>query len=823
MPGPSLRDRHRHALRPLPGRAIAIALAGVVLAMGCRALLNPWLGDAVPFVLAFVALVVVQALAGGRAAVVLVLGCVLWSQALPVPRATALHALVFGAGALLFVAFLARVLALRERLPEEAAMPDTDGARSLQSLRWLMGAMLVLPAAFFGSVAWYAHHKALDDALGRLVATASTAQEHAARVVETNRLIAQQVTISLGELDDDAVRADEAAWHQRLRRLSEGLRQVQSVWVWNAEGRALLGSLFLPAPADLRVEDRDYFTACRDGSPDWFYSEPLTSRRTGDHVFNITRCRRSADGRFLGAVSVSLRPDHFLEFYRPLLQAEPGLRLRLLRDDGRVLVDSADAGTRPESAGLPAALTELAAGPRLVTRWREPDAGVVATVLQRVPDTPLVLAASLPRAAALAPWQRQLAVLALAIVPGALATAYVALVAMRRTRRELAAVARLRQESEQRGRAEQALRQAQKLEALGQLTGGVAHDFNNLLMVIHTNAYLLGRRDPTLADSRALQALQRAVVSGTQLTRQLLAFAKRQPLQPQVLRLQDSLPALADLLKTSVGGRVQLDIAVDPATPPVHVDAAELELALLNLAINARDAMPSGGRLSVSAAPRVGADGRPHAAVEVRDSGSGIPAELRDKVFEPFFSTKPAGHGTGLGLSQVWGFCEQAGGRVLLDSEPGRGTTVCLLLPAAAAADPAPPNTPAGARPALPHRVLMAEDNEDVAQATVQLLQSLGCEVRRVASADEGLALLEQAPEARPDLLLSDVVMPGRLNGVGLAREVRTRHPGLPVLLMTGYTQELQAAVREGFAVLPKPFDAETLTRALGEALARQS
>jgi signal transduction histidine kinase len=806
LPGPLIR----HVLRPLPRRALLTALGGVVLAMGLRALLDPWLGNAVPFLLAFIALVAVQMLAGVRAAVLLVLGCLLWSQFAPVPRASPLHAFGFVAGCALFIVFIRGMLSLRADAADATAA--ASGGRGLRGLQLALAVLLVLPAAFFGSVTWYSHDETLREAHRRLDATTAMAGEQAARVVETNRLIAEQLAIQLGDQDDAEVRAREADWHTQLKRMAQDLRQVQSLWLWGADGRPLAGSRFLPAPAEPRVDDRDYFVACRDQTVDWHHSQVHVSRRTQERFFNVSRCRRAADGRFLGVITVSLRPEYFADFYDSLQQAEPGLRLQLLRSDGTVLVDSAPQGLANGEVGPgpspQVALAALGAGQDLRQTLAAADGARHEVSLHRLAGTPLVVAASLSRSAALAPWQQRVAVLAFAVFPAAMATAYLTLVAMQRTRRELAALARLRQETEQRGRAEQALRQAQKLEALGQLTGGVAHDFNNLLMVIHTNAYLLARRDPALADSRALQALQRAVTSGTQLTRQLLAFAKRQPLQPQTLHLQESMPALTDLLKTSVGGRVALAVEVDPQTSPVHVDAAELELALLNLAINARDAMPDGGQLRLRAQDRDGPGGR-EVLIAVSDTGSGIPPSLREKVFEPFFS-----------LSQVWGFCEQAGGRVLLDSTPGEGTTVTLVLPPAeVVAVGGPESLPAVAQP-LPRRVLMAEDNEDVAQATVQLLQSLGCEVRRVASADEGLALLE-ASEARPDLLLSDVVMPGRLNGVGLARAVRARHPGLPVLLMTGYTQELQAALQEGFAVLAKPFDAEALTRALGEALER--
>jgi signal transduction histidine kinase len=243
-------------------------------------------------------------------------------------------------------------------------------------------------------------------------------------------------------------------------------------------------------------------------------------------------------------------------------------------------------------------------------------------------------------------------------------------------RHQLAALAALRTESENRDRAERALRRAQKLEAMGQLTGGVAHDFNNLLMVMGNNVHLLRRLRPELADDARLAAIARAVGSGEKLTRQLVAFSRRQALRPQVLRLQDVLPALVDLIKPAVGSRVQVATSVAP-------DAAAVELDPAELALNARDAMPGGGQLTITARDATDSKGRPEVVLSVSDTGQGIPPELQERVFEPFFTTKPVGEGTGLGLSQVYGMCTQAGGTARIESRPGlrHDRATCDSLP----------------------------------------------------------------------------------------------------------------------------------------------
>ena len=267
----------------------------------------------------------------------------------------------------------------------------------------------------------------------------------------------------------------------------------------------------------------------------------------------------------------------------------------------------------------------------------------------------------------------------------------------------------------------------------------MAHDFNNLLMVISNNLHLLRRVEPSLEGSRQLAAIGRAVTSGERLTRQLLAFARRQPLHPEVLSLQERLPILLALVAPTLGPRIEGQCSVHPDTPAVEVDAAELELAIINLAVNAKDAMPDGGRFRLSARrARPDESGLPGDFVEisVADTGTGIDAEVIERVFDPFFTTKPHGQGTGLGLSQVYGLCTQAGGTARIESTPGRGTEVKLYLPAAAVAQAAAPVAATTGEAALDCSVLLVEDNEDLAGVTSALLEGVGCRVHWASSGD---------------------------------------------------------------------------------------
>ncbi len=386
----------------------------------------------------------------------------------------------------------------------------------------------------------------------------------------------------------------------------------------------------------------------------------------------------------------------------------------------------------------------------------------------------------------------------------------------------------LRGEMAERERAEDALRQAQRIEVLGQLTGGVAHDFNNLLMVIAAGLEMLERRSDPGERRRIMDGMRQAAARGAALTRQLLAFSRRQALRAEPVDLVRQVGGMRELLDRSLRGDVDVSLELAADLWPVEIDPGELELALLNLAVNARDAMPSGGTILLRATNASGPaeDGLQgdFVRLEVIDNGTGMPPEVQARVFEPFFTTKEVGKGSGLGLAQVYGFARQSGGTVRIDSEVGRGTTVALLLPRAAhipaAPDPKPASDEAG--PERPRRpaghVLLVEDDDEVAALVEQLLGELGFGVTRAASAAAALGALANGRAI--DLVFSDIMMPGGMNGVGLADEVRRRRPGLPVLLTSGHADAArQDADAAGVVVLPKPYGLTDLAIAIRGAL----
>jgi PAS domain S-box-containing protein len=356
------------------------------------------------------------------------------------------------------------------------------------------------------------------------------------------------------------------------------------------------------------------------------------------------------------------------------------------------------------------------------------------------------------------------------------------------------------------------LAESQKLDALGQLTGGVAHDFNNLLMIITGNIHILKRLAGNDAKGqRAVQAIEKASQHGASLTRQLLTFARRQSVSPQTVDLSERIHSLRDVLDTGLRGSVQILIHVDADVWPVTVDPGEFEAALVNLVVNARDAMPGGGTVTIRASnTRLDDDARSgdFVAIQVEDAGTGIPPDVVAKVFDPFFTTKPVGKGTGLGLSQVHGFAHQAGGTVTVESELGKGTTLTIYLPRSmsetASGSVEPGSVGSGT-------VLLVEDNPDVASASAGLLEQLGYSVRWVADAESALSALDRDAI---DLVFSDIVMSGKMDGLGLARAIKQKHPALPILLTTGYSEALPN-VRGDFPILRKPYQLHELSRAL--------
>ncbi len=692
---------------------------------------------------------------------------------------------------------------------------------AIRLLQLLMVASLVFPAALFVYASYNDYHDVYAVADERIDRSLDVLQEHALKVFETVDRIFPEVGEVVRGMSDDQIRAGQDSLTPRLQRIVGVMPQVQAIVLVGRDGRALASSGAAAMQSGADFADRDYFQAQADGDTGTYVSDvhASTIQAPGTELFDVSRRLPSADGGFRGVIAVALRPRYFADFYS-MIQQSPGNFYALARADGMLLARY-PAGPQLLHQLSPKSALRLSIGRGLTHGLFSVDSEVDGhnrrVGFRKLPGYPVYAIAGIDSAAIRAAWLAEVGGHLIFGLPVTLLLFSALWVVLRRTKRLYA-------EAQRREFAEDALRQAQRLEAIGQLTGGVAHDFNNLLMIVSGTAQRLRRHVSGDNETQLLDTIANATARGESLTRQLLAFSRRQTLQPSVIDLAERLPELKDMLSRSLRGDIDIRLGVPRRPCAVKVDPSEFELALLNLAFNARDAMPSGGTLTISAKPVVlrgegaeeGLSGE-FVAVRVADTGTGIPPEVLPRVFEPFFTTKDVGKGTGLGLSQVYGFARQSGGTASISTSARRGTAVTLFLPRTweAPARPHPEIATAAVTPPA-GTVLVVEDNAEVASVAEAYFEQLGYAVRHAASAQAGLELL--AGEAGVDLVFSDILMPGGMNGLQLADTVRRLYPDIAVLLTTGYSSSAQDAVRRGFAVLQKPYDLAGLETALREA-----
>jgi signal transduction histidine kinase len=715
--------------------------------------------------------------------------------------------------------------------PLYPAVPEHHFAARRLTLIALLIAAIVLPCVFVVSLAVSDLDEREAEATDITLRTVRVAEEHALKVFDMNEALNARIVDLVQGLDDDGIREREASIHEKLQTFGGGYPQVAAVSIFSRDGSLLASSRFYPVPP-MSITGRDDFIGIRDGKVIEQLSRVMAGHIAGETVFNTGIARRDEDGSFAGVVSVALRPNYFNAFYRELLGgSEAPMTMGLTRTDGAVLAyyPPPRAGTAPTTSFADA----LAQGRRVgVVRLRATDDGnEMIVAFRRVGSYPVYVTCGYRTSAIWAAWYRHLSVLILAMFVPSVALWCVIWLSLKRLEAEEEAWERWQAEASMRRSIESAYRQSRKMEALGNLVGSVAHDFNNLLMIVSANVQIL-RRHKLSSIERELSAIERALKAGQSLTRQLLGVARKQPLRNETLAVGHWLPGCRELLRASLGAKVSLVMDVGEHLWPIRIDVAELELALINLAVNARDAMPNGGRFTVRAGnisfrheegfPLVG----DFVKFSLEDTGVGMQPDILAHAFEPLFTTKPKGMGTGLGLPQVFAFCERSGGLAAIDSAIGAGTKVTLYLPrveqqpeAARAAEA----TAEEAAAPVGLRVLLVEDNDEVAAGTEALLQMMGHEVTYVFNADTALRLLEdarakQARNGEPlpfDLVISDIHMPGTHNGIDLAETVQGFEPKLPVILVTGYAEELERARHVNVRVLSKPFDIALLDKFL--------
>ena len=669
--------------------------------------------------------------------------------------------------------------------------------------------------------------------------------EQTGRAVETVDFILRNSIESLQTLRATPP-VDARAFNELLRRRIEGVRQAAEVAITDPAGKILYssrrgGAGELPAAARALVE-----ALASHPEAGLQISEPLRGP-DGQWTALIIRRISGHDGSFDGAGIGYLNLRYFEDFYRAVELTENGAILLHLRD-GTVLAryPHSDAAVGQSFADLPPFKEVLARDIAGTVVMDSPIDGVRRVLaIRALKAFPLAVNVSVAEAEVLASWRRQTWIFSLVAVGACAAIVGLLLMLAQRSRqvesllresqaaKEAAEQAhkRLVTQMGERERAEAALRQAQRVEAVGQLTGGVAHDFNNLLTVLIGNIELIQNASTLDASmTERLRAMHAAAERGAVLTSHLLAFARRQPLWPRAVDLNAVISGMQDLLQSALGHRAQMEMRLASGLWQAMVDPTQIELVILNLVINARDAMPYGGTVTIEtdnchrdapAQPEEPAEGD-YVVIKVIDVGTGMTPEVQAKAFEPFFTTKPPGAGSGLGLSQVFGTARQSGGGVRIDSAPGKGTSVSVFLPRAAArVEHLAPRAAEPIEQRTSHAVVLAvDDDAAVRHTTADILKGLGYSVLEAASGDAALELLNQ--DGMIDVLLTDVVMTG-MSGPELARRARLAQPRLPVVFISGYADPTGTADDALLhPLVRKPFRPSDLRRQIEAALTEQ-
>jgi two-component system NtrC family sensor kinase len=697
---------------------------------------------------------------------------------------------------------------------------------AIRLLKTMMVASVVLPVALFAYASWVAYKNAWAHADEQLAASLDIMSEQANKVFQSVDLSFVSIRAIVGNLSDDEIKAQEQALNLKLRELDSALKSIDALGIVGKDGQTLVSSSIYPVPKDLIVNDRDYFKAQVEKDTGAYVGEAVKPRIRPDTMFGVSRRRTLDNGEFGGIFVTLVVPRVFSEFYERLGQSQPGTGFALVRRDGAILA-------------------RYPAPPGGINRF-PPDSGFITTVKSR-PEGGFVTSPNSidgkPRRVGFRPlgygdlyvsngrgtdaiiseWLSAMSAHLIFGVPATIILFSLVLLSMRRTQDFYA-------EAERRDLAEQSLRQAQKMEAVGQLTGGVAHDFNNLLTIIIGN---LGIAKRGVVEARAERALENALTGAqraAQLTLRLLAFSRRQPLNPRAVDPNRLIVGMSDLLTRSLGETVQLETIGGAGVWNVEVDASELEATLLNLAVNARDAMPEGGKLTIETSNAYldeqycrhheGVTPGQYVLIAVTDNGTGMSHETVEKAFEPFFTTKEAGKGTGLGLSQVYGFMKQSGGHVKIYSEPGEGTTINLYLPRHDSDEAAAPeDEPEGSYRGNGETILVVEDDDGVRQYASEILRDLNYQIIEARDAASALRLLDA--DKPFDLLLTDVVLPG-MNGRQMATEIEKRRPGTKVIFMTGYSRNAivhHGRLDRGTELITKPLIEGVLARKIRQVL----
>lgn len=693
----------------------------------------------------------------------------------------------------------------------------------------LLAATVVVPMLLFIGASWLAYGDTKRQYEERLTRTLDLLYVGARATFETQQLIVSNVLGLIDDLNDAEIRQNEAKLHEQLQHLVRKLPQVEDVFVLDKQGHPLVAANVFPMPGNVSATDRPYFIAHRDGKEMRYVSETFRGRLKSSDVFQYSERRQRPDGDFDGAVLVAIPPAYFAQLFEQAAKTD-NYTTSLVRADGELLARfpaSPGSTTRLEPGSR---FMQAIAANRESGSYDNPKGsfdGVSRTVVYRkLPDLPVYVAVGFASDAVREAWLHRMSSHLLFGLPATLALFALALLASRRAASQGETLERLREEQIRRAAAEESLRQSQKMTAVGQLTAGIAHDFNNLLTGIGGAIEMVGRRVPQPSPDvvRFLDLARTGVSRAATLTQRMLAFARQQPLQLESVDANRLVTGMSELLRRTLGETVQIETVLSGGLWRATADSAQLESAVLNLAINARDAMPGGGTLTIETANAHLDDAYAAANTEVTpgqfvmiavsDTGTGMDPQTIARAFEPFFTTKERGQGTGLGLSMTFGYVKQIGGHLKIYSELGHGSTVKVYLPrtqaeASAAPELAPTvSIAAGGGPV----VLVVEDDPVVREFAVAACRECGCTVYEAGDGEQALRLLELNRDIQ--LLFTDVGLPGGMNGRQLAGAAAERRPDLKVLYMTGYTANAivhHGVIDAGVNFLGKPFSVAAL------------
>jgi two-component system NtrC family sensor kinase len=664
-------------------------------------------------------------------------------------------------------------------------------------------------ASFAGLVAvvalasWHDRSSTLRAAEDHVQLAVGLLREHAANVFATQELVHEQIQLRTAELDWDVI-SHSRELASFLRKLRDRMTQVSSIWLADSMGH-IRASSGLPYPRAMTLENSEEFRL----HPEHDRGMLVGEQRLG--TFGVSWRRSSPTGEFDGVIGTEIAVQYFENFFRGL--DVPGhSRAILVRADGAVLAANPGAAEPLRFPPGSRLMQSIASGVQN-ERWEASPSGITHFFQwRRLDPYPVYVAYAVDRDVVLSPWYGRVAFY---VVLGAVIWAVLWVISHSTARRAAA---------------ETALQQAHRMEAIGQLASGVAHDFNNLLTTVIGNLDRIAlHRQATPEVRRFADKALRAAERGTSLTARLLAFARRQPLHPTAVQVNRVLDAILPLLKDAVGETIDVSCELNPDLSAIHIDPGQLEAALLNLALNARDAMPRGGTLRITARNAIVAAGEAkrreipagdYVVIEIADTGSGMPADIARRAFEPFFTTKGLGKGSGLGLAMVNGFARQSGGTAAIESQVGSGTIIRLYFPCAeetASHEPSPPP----AYPVTPRKasILVVEDQEEIRRLLAQSLEASGHQVRTTCTAQEAIEMLRQ--NAPIDVLVTDITLPGGMTGLDLVRHARELMPDLRILTISGNATEeaIRASGLERGAFLAKPFRPSDLTKAVAELL----